>query len=305
MVPCLPTFWFNQGSGCCRISRSLGETIQILSEIKTRDFGFVFGELDLFSEKVVICFWRIGPFRQHCHTLLSIIVSTSTPHSTPPPPPPSSLSRPLSVHIHNIMFTTSTRFSSTTINNSHLCHSDHLPGTVCTQMTSISIVRGTWNHFIIFYVYTAFFFTPTQVFYHAAAGAAKHIWPSASIHLSERRVFFPFIADPHCPAWSSSPSLRTEILAGCLPNTLVLLVSITFVLHQINKIVIDLSNLCSSLFCTIVLRIHAHEGKPEFGMPYCQLSKRWWLSSCGQWQVQTEPAALCTVLQDGRWLWAS
>ena len=43
-------------SDCNRISRSLGETIQILSEIKTRDFGFVFGELDLFSEKVVICF---------------------------------------------------------------------------------------------------------------------------------------------------------------------------------------------------------------------------------------------------------
>jgi len=93
----------------------------------------------------------------------TITLSSTGQHWTPPPgfadaPPPSSLSRPLSVHICNIMFTTSTRFPSTTINNSYLCHLDHLPGTVCMQMTSISIVCGMWNHFIIFYVYTAFFY---------------------------------------------------------------------------------------------------------------------------------------------------
>jgi len=86
----------------CRISRSLGETIQILSEIKTRDFGFVFGELDLFSEKVVICFRIICNLflenrtfppalphalkyrRQRFHSTLH---STPTPTVIPVPPP--------------------------------------------------------------------------------------------------------------------------------------------------------------------------------------------------------------------------
>ena len=39
-----------------RISRSLGETIWILSEIKTREFRFVLAGLDLFSENAGVCF---------------------------------------------------------------------------------------------------------------------------------------------------------------------------------------------------------------------------------------------------------